>query len=126
MKYVPIDNDKINIKNIKAKWYRNLISRPSLNIGNKNAKKIIAVPGSGCIAIKNIGIRIIKEIKNKSLFLDRSVWIILRYFAKKRLVVILTNSEGWKLMNPRSYHDLAPPAFMPKMNNPRRRIIEIK
>ena len=88
MKYVPIDNDKINIKNIKAKWYRNLIFRPSLNIGNKNAKKIIAVPGSGCIDIKKIGIRIIKEIKNKSLFLDRSVWIILRYFAKKRLVVI--------------------------------------
>ena len=52
MKYVPIDNDKIDIKNIKAKWYRNLISRPSLNIGNKNPKKIIAVPGSGCILLK--------------------------------------------------------------------------
>ena len=29
-------------------------------------------------------------------------------------------------MNPRSYQDLAPPAFMPKMNNPIRRRIEIK
>jgi hypothetical protein len=79
---------------IKNKWYRNLIFRPSLNIGNKNAAKIIADPGSGCIDIKNIGIIIIKEIKNRSLFLDTSVWMILRYFAKKRLVVILTNSEG--------------------------------
>ena len=62
---------------------------------------MIAEPGSGCIDIKIIGIRIIKEIMNKSLPLVISVWIILRYFAKKRLVDIFTTSEGWKLKNPK-------------------------
>ena len=60
---------------IANKWKRNLIFSPSLNIGNKNAKKIIADPGSGWIEIRNIGIVIINEIKNKSLFFEISVWI---------------------------------------------------
>ena len=107
------------------KWNRNLIFRPSLNMGNKKAKKIIADPGSGCIEIRTIGTIITNEIKNKSLVLEISVWIILRDFAKNRLVVILTNSEGWKLINPRLYQDLAPPAFMPKKNNPIRSNIVI-
>ena len=110
---------------IPTKWNINLIFRPSLNIGNKNAKKIIADPGSGCIEIRNIGIIIINEMKNKSLVLEISVWIILRYFANNRHVVILTNSEGWKLINPKLYQDLAPPAFIPKKNNPTSSNIEI-
>jgi hypothetical protein len=52
--------------------------------------------------------------------------MILRYFAKKRLVVILTNSEGWKLINPKLYQDFAPPAFIPKKSTPIRSNIEIK
>ena len=87
---------------------------------------MIAEPGSGCIDIKIIGIRIIKEIMNKSLPLVISVWIILRYFAKKRLVDILTNSEGWKLKNPKLYQEVAPPVFTPKNNSPIRSKIEIK
>ena len=49
-----------------------------------------------------------------SLILLRSVWIILKNFARNKAVHNLANSVGWKLIGPNMNQDFAPPLSTPK------------
>ena len=98
---------------------------PSLIIGNINAKKINAEPGSGWTVVSIRGIIMIINTINMSLLLFKSVWMILKNFDKNKAVPNFANSLGWKLKGPIEYHDFAPPLSTPKMKRPIRRKIEI-
>ena len=69
------------------------------------------------------GIKTMVPTKIISLVLLRSVWIILKNFAKNSAVHNLANSDGWKLTGPNMYQDFAPPLSTPKK---KRLISEIK
>jgi hypothetical protein len=56
----------------------------------------------------------------------RSVWIILKNFARNKAVHNFANSVGWKLIGPIIYQDLAPPLSDPNMNRLSNSIIEMK
>ena len=64
--------------------------------------------------MSKIGTKIMAPTKIMSLILLRSVWIILRNFAKNSAVHNLANSVGWKLTGPNIYQDFAPPLSTPK------------
>ena len=114
------------VKNIIIPKYKNLKSKPSRKIGKINAKKTNAEPGSGWRVIRVIGTRIITPTIKISRVFFRSVWIILKNFARNKAVHNFANSVGWKLIGPIIYQDLAPPLSAPKMNRLDNSIAEIK
>ena len=95
-------------------------------MGKINAKKTIADPGSGWRVIKIIGISIIRKTIIISLNLLRSVWMMLKNFAKKIAVHNLLNSVGWKLIGPIINQDFAPPLSTPNKKRPKSVKIENK
>ena len=65
-----------------------ILGKPITYKTKKKLKYTNAVPGSGWIITRKIGIKTIKKLYNWILFLLRSEFILLRYFARlKRLLV---------------------------------------
>ena len=100
-----------------------ILGKPITYKTKKKLKYINAVPGSGWIITRKIGIKTIKKLYNWILFLFKSECILLKYFAKAKPVIGFINSEGWRLKPIKENQDFAPLTSFPKISTAINKII---